>query len=131
MPATLAFYRLLGLEIPEAAVWSVGGAAHHVEIKVPGASYIELDSIALTKAFDPGWQQIEGQSRNVIMFSLPTRVAVDEVYAMLMAAGHPSHLAPFDAFWGARYAIVYDPDGNQVGLISPADGAHGSAPPPL
>jgi uncharacterized glyoxalase superfamily protein PhnB len=36
-----------------------------------------------------------------------------------VAAGHRSHLAPFDAFWGARYAVVLDPDGNRVGISSP------------
>jgi predicted enzyme related to lactoylglutathione lyase len=25
---------------------------------------------------------------------------------------------PYDAFWGSRYAIVEDPDGNPVGLMS-------------
>ena len=36
-----------------------------------------------------------------------------------IAAGHRSHLAPFDAFWGARYAVVLDPDGNRIGISSP------------
>ena len=32
-----------------------------------------------------------------------------------------SQQEPYDAFWGARYAIVEDPDGNAVGLMSPID----------
>ena len=30
---------------------------------------------------------------------------------------------PYDAFWGARYAVVSDPDGNGVGIMSPVDDA--------
>jgi uncharacterized glyoxalase superfamily protein PhnB len=26
-----------------------------------------------------------------------------------------------DTFWGARYAVIEDPDGNHVGLMSPID----------
>jgi len=37
--------------------------------------------------------------------------------------------APYDAFWGARYAIVEDPDGNAVGLMSPIDPDRRTAPP--
>jgi hypothetical protein len=36
---------------------------------------------------------------------------------------------PYDAFWGARYAIVADPDGNEVGLMSPRDDDRRSFPP--
>jgi uncharacterized glyoxalase superfamily protein PhnB len=38
---------------------------------------------------------------------------------------------PYDTFWGARYAIVEDPHGNHVGLMSPSDPARKSAPPAL
>jgi uncharacterized glyoxalase superfamily protein PhnB len=34
-----------------------------------------------------------------------------------------------EAFWGACYAIVEDPDGNPVGIMSPADPAFRSEPP--
>ena len=38
------------------------------------------------------------------------------------------HLEPIDAFWGARYAVVNDPDGNHVGIMSPSDEEHRSVP---
>ena len=41
----------------------------------------------------------------------------------LIAAGHTALQPPYDAFWGARYAIVEDPDGNAVGLMGPIDRA--------
>ena len=31
-------------------------------------------------------------------------------------------LAPFDAFWGMRYATVHDPDGTGVDLFAPLPG---------
>ena len=49
---------------------------------------------------------------------------VDECRS-LVRPGQP----PFDAFWGARYAIVADPDGNDVGLMSPIDESRRTWPP--
>ena len=45
---------------------------------------------------------------------------------MLLAAGGRGHLAPWDAFWGQRYAVVLDPDGNVVNLFAPLDPAVGA-----
>jgi uncharacterized glyoxalase superfamily protein PhnB len=36
---------------------------------------------------------------------------------------------PHDAFWGERYAIIEDPDGIAVGLMSPMS-PYRKAPPP-
>jgi len=43
---------------------------------------------------------------------------VDEVYAAITNAGFTGKKAPWDAFWGQRYACVLDPDGNQVDLFA-------------
>ena len=51
-----------------------------------------------------------------------TRDDVDARYADLTGAGYTGIQSPFDAFWGARYAIVADPDGTHVGLMSPTRG---------
>ena len=55
-------------------------------------------------------------------FALPDAAAVDAAYAQLVEAGHRSELAPFDAFWGQRYATVLDPDGTGVDLFAPLPG---------
>jgi uncharacterized glyoxalase superfamily protein PhnB len=55
---------------------------------------------------------------------------VDRIYAELTAAGHAGQQPPYDAFWGSRYAIVCDPDGNFVGLMSPPEQAHRKPSPP-
>lgn len=57
------------------------------------------------------------------------RADVDSVFAELVAAGYPSQQEPYDAFWGVRYAVVTDPEGNAVALISPVDEALRTAPP--
>jgi uncharacterized glyoxalase superfamily protein PhnB len=67
----------------------------------------------------------------VIGFDLPSREAVDRLYGELTGAGYAGQQAPYDAFWGARYAVVEDPDRNPVGLMSPSDAAHRSAPPAM
>ena len=66
----------------------------------------------------------------VIGFRLPTREAVDEKYRELTAAGYKGRREPYDAFFGARYAMVEDPDGRPIGLMSPRDRARGYVPTP-
>ena len=60
-----------------------------------------------------------GDGRVGLAFALPDAAAVDAAYARLTGAGHHGELAPFDAFWGQRYASVLDPDGNGVDLYAP------------
>jgi uncharacterized glyoxalase superfamily protein PhnB len=43
---------------------------------------------------------------------------VDELYAKVLAGGFKGVTAPWDAFWGQRYASVSDPDGNQIDLFA-------------
>jgi uncharacterized glyoxalase superfamily protein PhnB len=50
---------------------------------------------------------------------VPTRDAVDDLYREMVSAGYRGLQEPWDAFWGARYAVIEDPDGIGVGLMSP------------
>ena len=43
---------------------------------------------------------------------------VDATYEKLVAAGYESRRAPWDAFWGQRYATLLDPDGVEVSLYA-------------
>ncbi|MDJ0357961.1 VOC family protein [Paenarthrobacter sp. PH39-S1] len=81
---------------------------------------IEWDSVEFVPQWDSGWNGTTGGSA-VLGFSVPTREAVDQIYTELTSAGYEGHQQPYDAFWGARYAIVDDPDGNSVALMSPED----------
>jgi uncharacterized glyoxalase superfamily protein PhnB len=69
------------------------------------------------------------EGRVVLGFRVASREAVDEVYAELTGAGYAGLQPPLDAFWGARYAIVEDPDGVAVGLMSPISPDYKSLPP--
>ena len=127
MAASVRFYRRLGLTIDDSHPF----AAHHLEAAMPNGFLLELDSADFAKRWDAGWRGQPGATRNVIGFNLPSRRAVDTLYADLTGAGYAGQQAPCDAFWGARYAVVEDPDGNPVGLMSPIDPARKGRPPAL
>ena len=129
MAASLAFYRRLGLEIPDGAIWEAGGHAHHAKADGAGPVDLEFDSHRLAHAYNAGFAAERG--RVVIGVELESREAVDALWASLLEESVQGLQPPYDAFWGARYAIVEDPDGNPVGLMSPSDPLRRTAPPEL
>jgi len=130
--AAVAFYRRVGLEIPDTAIWRTASGAHHVDLNLPNGFHLHFDSLALTKSFNRGWREVAGTgTKTIVGFSLPSRQAVDERYADLVAAGYTGSQPPYDTFWGARYAVIEDPDGNHVGLMSPLDPERRRPPPAL
>jgi len=64
----------------------------------------------------------------VIGFKVRGREEVDVIYADLTGAEYVGQQEFYDAFWGARYAIVEDPSGNAVGIMSPVDPSRRAAP---
>ncbi len=132
MDASIAFYRAAGVEIPESAIWRTASGAHHVDLTLPGGMTLHFDSPALAKVYNRGWREWSGEgSRTVVTFSVPAREDVDRIHTKLTALGHKTLQPPFDPFWGARYAIIEDPDGNQIGFMSPSDPARRGPPPDL
>jgi catechol 2,3-dioxygenase-like lactoylglutathione lyase family enzyme len=113
MPATLAFYRRLGLSIPADA-----DQQPHVDIELPGGLRLAFDTRDTIRSFDPGWAEPSGGHRMALAFACDSPAAVDAAYADLTGAGYAGHLAPWDAFWGMRYAVVHDPDGTPVDLFA-------------
>jgi uncharacterized glyoxalase superfamily protein PhnB len=114
MDASLAFYRRLGLSVPDL---EPGGT--HVEINVGGVIFVSLSTVELTVSYDPGYRPRNLPPGSVMQFHLAGVGGVDRLYADMTAAGYHGHLAPFDAFWGNRYAEIDDPDGNVVGIHGP------------
>ena len=110
---SLAFYRRLGLDIPPSA-----DTAPHVEVALPGGLRLAWDTVETVRSFDPGWNPPSGSSRVGLAFACADPGEVDRLYADLVRAGHDGHRPPWDAFWGQRYAIVHDPDGNGVELFA-------------
>lgn len=130
--ASLAFYRALGVEIPESGIWRAPSGIHHVAVTLPSGMLLEFDSPALAKVYNRSWTGFSGAGTRVVLgFDVPAREDVDRLYERLTGLGHPGSQPPFDAFWGSRYAVVEDPDGNPVGIMSPQDPGRRSAPPNL
>jgi uncharacterized glyoxalase superfamily protein PhnB len=124
MDAMIAFYRALGVGIADAPPpWDT----NHRTADVGAGLDFDLDSSAFAHQWDVGWPA--GRTGVVLGFKVVTRDSVDALYADLVAAGHRGQQPPYDAFWGARYAVVTDPDGNAVGLMSPVDPARRTPPP--
>jgi Glyoxalase/Bleomycin resistance protein/Dioxygenase superfamily len=96
---------------------------------MPGGFSLELDTAESARLWHAGWRADPAGAKVVLGFMLATRQAVDEAYAELTSAGYRGRQPPFDAFWGARYAIVADPDGNDVGLMSPVEDSRLTWPP--
>src|ERR1043166_8397424 len=93
---SLAFYRLLGLEVP-----SPDGP--HVEVALPGGNKLAFDTEEVIGGMHPGWTPPAGPGRVALAFGVSAPGDVDAVYEKLTAAGYPGSLAPFDASWGQRY----------------------------
>lgn len=113
MQRTLAFYRAAGFDLEVSD-------QDFVDIELPGGLKAAFGTDTLTRRYDPAFQPPSRERRAaVLQFRLESREAVDALYARLIGAGYTGHLAPIDAFWGARYAEVLDPDGTPVGFHSP------------
>ncbi len=113
MDATLAFYRRLGrgIETP---------SAEHAVAQLSNGMRVEFDTTGFTATWDSGFAGGSGGT-TLLGLAVESRDAVDDIYADLVAQAYSVCQPPYDAFWGSRYAIVEDPDGNRVGLMSPVE----------
>jgi uncharacterized glyoxalase superfamily protein PhnB len=112
MGKSLAFYRRLGLPVPAAA-----DGEPHVDFEVGGVRLM-WDTVETIHSFDPTWTRPNGGPAMALAFECASPDEVDRVAAELAGAGYETHRAPWDAFWGQRYATVQDPDGNHVDLFA-------------
>ncbi|MFI8214432.1 VOC family protein [Streptomyces sp. NPDC085932] len=118
MAASVAFYRRLGFAFPEDA-----DHQPHTEAPLPGGLRLILDTEETVRSFLPGWRPPSGGGRTSLALRCDGPDEVDALYAELTGAGYHGELKPWDAFWGQRYAVVLDPDGNGVDLYAPLDPA--------
>ncbi|MGH8988474.1 MAG: VOC family protein [Acidimicrobiales bacterium] len=121
MASTVAFYQRLGLTIPDTVP---DFQEHHRSVEASGGIDIDFDSVEFARHWDRGWDGGMG----VLNFTVTSRQRVDEIYADLVGAGYRGQQEPYDAFWGARFAVVQDPDGNAVGVMSPIDNERRGSP---
>jgi catechol 2,3-dioxygenase-like lactoylglutathione lyase family enzyme len=133
LEASLAFYRRLGVELPEGNVWRTASGPHHanaVDTPSDGAIGLELDSTAFAQMWCAAWKgRADLRGRIHVGFRVPARADVDALFRDMTGAGYRGLQDPIDAFWGARFAILEDPDGVAVGLMSPVSPDMRSPPP--
>ncbi len=113
MADSLRFYRLLGLDIPQGHDDDA-----YVDVITPNGYRISWNTVEMVKGIDPAWVEPVGQ-RMGLAFKCESPAGVDALYSTITAAGYAGHKPPWDAFWGQRYAVIIDPDGNLIDLFAP------------
>ena len=111
MARSIAFYRLLGLDVPETP------AEGHLDTFLPNGVRFMLDSEETVKSFRPDWTRQTGNQLGIAL-ECTSPAEVDQVYARATGAGFHGEKEPWDAFWGQRYAQLQDPDGVPVDLYA-------------
>ncbi|HEY3778245.1 MAG TPA: VOC family protein [Rhizomicrobium sp.] len=102
--ASLRFYRKLGIEIPDRAIWKTQSGAHHItaqKFSESEAADLDIDSTAFARVWNGGWKDREGLAgRVVIGFEVSSREGIDALYAEMTGAGYRGLQPPYDALWG-------------------------------
>lgn len=110
---TTTFYRLLGFDFPPHT-----DSDQHIEaIRRDGEPRLMIDSHALMRELtgrDP-----TPPSHSAFALLCPAPAIVDQTAKAIETAGFSVETAPWDAFWGQRYATVVDPDGYRIDLFAP------------
>jgi len=109
---SLAFYRLVGVDVPEPEP-----GEPYVETTLPSGLRVSWNAVSMIKEITGHWDAPVGH-RMGMAFLCDRPEDVDATYETIVAAGHKGAKAPWDAFWGQRYAQVEDPDGNLVDLFA-------------
>ena len=113
LSASIAFYREVGLDLPDPP------PGRPVVIHRMGSGVSLLLTTSFASTYDPTWTRPAGGYQQLLEFYLGEDAAVDQRWADLVAAGHPSRLPPTQTV-GPYAAMVEDPDGNVVLLTSDA-----------
>ena len=111
MARSIAFYRLLGVDVPETP------GEGHIDTFLPNGVRFMLDTEEVVRSFRPDWSRQTGNQLG-FAFECTDAAEVDELYARVVGAGFHGEKEPWDAFWGQRYAQLLDPDGVGVDLYA-------------
>ena len=113
MAASARFYTLVGFRFPE-----FDGSAKHLEpLTEPGQARLMIDDAATIREITGVEPRPATHSTFAIRCQSPQHV--DATVRAVSSGGFTVAKAPWDAFWGQRYAIVIDPDGYAVDLFAP------------
>jgi len=110
---SVRFYSLLGLDFGP-----VKDGEDHVEAKTASGLRVMIDSQDLMRKLHPDRPAALGQLM-ALAFLCDSPSGVDAAFKRLRDAGFRADKEPWDAFWGQRYAAVFDPDGSSVDLFAP------------
>jgi catechol 2,3-dioxygenase-like lactoylglutathione lyase family enzyme len=113
MPKTLAFYRMLGLNIPQDA-----DTEENVDFEAENGIVLGFVTEARVAQNDPNFGSPTSSSLN-LQFECGSPAEVDETFARMTAAGYAGYAEPWDTFWGQRFGRVTDPDNRIVNLYAP------------
>jgi catechol 2,3-dioxygenase-like lactoylglutathione lyase family enzyme len=114
MARSLTFYRHLGFKFPVEAYGEI-----HVEVELPGGLQIYWDCTKQwANRYAPDYRP-GPHGRVTLGFKVDSAGDVDALFTKLKGLGYKVDRTPWDAPWGVRYAIVYDPDGNLIEIYSP------------
>jgi uncharacterized glyoxalase superfamily protein PhnB len=109
--ASIRFYRLLGVDLPETP------GEGHFEATLHNGLRLMFDTEDVIRSFSPDWTRRNGNQLS-LAFECASPAEVDELYARVVDAGFHGEKEPWDAFWGQRYALLADPDGVEVNLFA-------------
>jgi predicted lactoylglutathione lyase len=118
MPASLTFYRLLGLEIP-----SSEDEKRFVIHRMGTGVSIFFDTVFAAHYDTDYGAPAPGGYGSLLEFYLGDDAAVDAKYAELTAAGYHGRMEPQQTS-GPYAAMIDDPDGNVVLLTSDDQNLH-------
>ena len=117
MGRSLAFYRMLGLDIAEGQ-----DGEEYVQVITPNGYRISWNVASMMQGIHPGWSPTPPAQRDnwvSLAFLCDSPAEVDETVARIAASGLGHVIKePWDAFWGQRYAMIADPDGNEVDVAA-------------
>ena len=110
MKKSVEFYRRLGVSIPEGSENDI-----FVGIKM-GELTLFLSRRDQNNSWDPNNKPISDENgyKIILEFYLKTRDAVEKKYNELVKLGYKSHLKPYITNFNMYFAIIKDPDDNQI-----------------
>jgi catechol 2,3-dioxygenase-like lactoylglutathione lyase family enzyme len=110
---SLTFYRHLGFEFPPEAY-----SEPHVSLTMKNGQQVFWTHVDAVGFYVPDYTPSR-HGRAGLGFQLDSPEEVDALFHKLCSLGYESSGVPWDAPWGHRYAVVFDPDGNLIDLFCP------------
>ena len=110
MAKAIQFYETLGFSVASEA------SDDYVELKHDGIR-LSLNSAKMLSSIY-GYEPKIGGDKIELAFLCDTVNDVDALYDKMTTAGYVGFKAPWDAFWGQRYAIIKDIDGHLLSLFA-------------